>query len=293
MDQGRVRLDFLDHAKYQLQACDDYGNPTSALVSVNFWTDEFSDRDSDLVLLLQDDAVLCRPFSWPDYAAYAYTGAVWPRTATSLAPNPPEGMCWGMQSQWKLLTLHMKAADYERLQISPAYTNPCENGNAPIGNGGLSLRRRSWLRRAIRTCPHVHWSGVADADTHPCRALDGTNEDYYFGTVLRGLGAALPSALLASQFSVESLFAEQVMDLYGRGDDSDMTHTPPPTVTIRGESWTVPIGFHKPWWYHSNEILLADAMQQACPYLPFVFTPEMSRWKEVKHELTWRGIVNA
>jgi hypothetical protein len=286
MDQGRVRLDILDHANYQLQACDDYGNPTAALVNVDFWQDEFSDRDSDWVLFLQDDAVLCRPFHWPDYAAYAYTGAVWPRKATPLAPNPPEGMCpWGMPSLWKLLTLHVKAADYERLQMPPVFDNPCENkGQAPIGNGGLSLRRRSWMRRAIRTCPHVQWSGVADASHHPCRALDGTNEDYYFATVLRGLGAPFPSAVLASQFAVESLFAEQVLDLYGWSDDDNVVaHAPPPpTVTIQGQSWTVPIGFHKPWWYHSNEILLAEAMQEACPYLPFVFTPEMSRWEEHK-----------
>jgi hypothetical protein len=122
----------------------------------------------------------------------------------------------------------------------------------------------------------------------------------------------MPSAKVASLFAVESMFFEQVRTMYDiddseaneeEDDDETMTwnnvHIMVP-VTSRSrssggsdsdsssvheneqekeefKSITVPIGFHKPWWYHSNALLLSPEMQQACPYLPFVFTSDMSR----------------
>lgn len=284
MHTGRVRLTTtINHTKYHLAACDNFGNPTPALVNHHFWSDEFVPADADTILMLQDDAVLCRSPPTLDATSYALVGAVWPRVATRLAPNPPEGMCFGMPALWKLLTLHMKPDDYIRLGIDPRYPSPCEDLAAPIGNGGFSWRSRAWMQRAIQTCPHVHWSGVANASTSPCRALDGLNEDYYFGTVLRGLRAPLPSGHVASLLAVESLFPHQVVALYG-ADPPHVHDDDAPVIQLASDqsSYTVPIGFHKPWWYHSNDILLAPDMQQACPFLPLVFTPNMSKWTEPK-----------
>lgn len=248
-------------------------------MNINFWSDEFVDSDSDAVLLLQDDSVLCR--SMENLTEYAFVGAVWPRTPTKLMPNPSTGMCWGMSSLYKLLTLHMKPDDYARLGISPSFPNPCDTlGNAPIGNGGLSFRSRKWMQRAITTCPHVSWSGLGDkAWESPCRALDEVNEDYYFGTVLNGLQAPLPSAKVASLFAVESLFPEQVLSLYGTSQHDEHKEFVTEVIQAEQEFLSVPVGFHKPWWYHSNEWLLSPAMRNACPLLPFVFLPEMSRWE--------------
>eukprot|EP00977_Amphora_coffeiformis_P004354 scaffold923_cov171-Amphora_coffeaeformis.AAC.12 len=285
--EGRVRLSFLseDHAqhKYHLQSCVDFGNPTPALLHYHFWNDEFVAADADAVLTLQDDAVLCRPLQAKRYAEYAFVGAVWPKTATPLLPNPPEGMCWGMPSLWKLLMLRVKRNnspdEVQRLGILPSYPDPCSHGNAPIGNGGLSWRLRSWMQRAIVTVPHAKWSGLHnDTTTTAARVMDDSiNEDYYFGTVLRGIGAPLPTARVAGEFATESLFPAEVMAMYGNGDDASGATTPEVSLA------TIPIGFHKPWWYHSNEVLLSPTMQQACPFLPFIFEPKMSRWEEVEH----------
>lgn len=274
MDDGRVRLSFIhDHAKYHLRACDDLGNnPSSAFMNARFWNDEFVSADADAVLVLQDDAVLCRPppadFDW---TRYAYVGAVWPRTATTLLPHPPEGMCRGMPALYRLLTLRIRSEEeeeYRRLGLVSRFPDPCADGRAPVGNGGLSWRSRAWMRKAIATCPHVKWSGL-DEDAlaaTPLRAMDETNEDYYFGTLLRGMGAPLPSASVAADFAVESLFPADVAAMYGTSTEE----RPPPA--------NVPVGFHKPWWYHSNEVLLSPAMQRACPFLPFIFEPDESRY---------------
>jgi len=53
VDQGQVRVGFPDHEKYKLQSCSNFYNPSSALMNVNFWRDEFNNADSDFVLVRQ------------------------------------------------------------------------------------------------------------------------------------------------------------------------------------------------------------------------------------------------
>ena len=113
IDRGVVRLSFLDEFvdKYKLSRCDDYGS-LHFLMHANFWKDEFiNGMDSDSVLLIQDDAVLCHGGLGPQgggtslllsvYKNYAFVGGVWPRQADRLRPYPPEGMCQGMSARWK------------------------------------------------------------------------------------------------------------------------------------------------------------------------------------------------
>jgi hypothetical protein len=309
--QGRIRLSFLDTAKYSLKSCRDFGNPTAAFVHVDFWRDEFLDGiDSDLVLMMQDDAVLCTSLedNLEDYRQYAYVGGVWPPKASKAHPNPPEGVCLGMAFLWKswLIPQQRWTRFQKGLTKKPA-TEPdqlletqfpaiCEEGQGPVGNGGFSLRSRDWMVKAITTCPHVKLSGIDMADTthiSACEVRDYVNEDLYFGVVLRGLQAPMPSAVEAALFSVEMMFPEDAMDVYGvpPGNAEILSNSSRPQISDNeGRALTIPIGVHKPFWYHSNDLLRSKAMRMACPFLPYIFTPEMSRWQEFVPEKQWAGI---
>ena len=59
MERGQVRINILDSEKYGL-SCDNFGNGNAIFMNVNFWLDEFNDVDSDILLTIQSDTVLCR-----------------------------------------------------------------------------------------------------------------------------------------------------------------------------------------------------------------------------------------
>lgn len=361
IDNGLVRLSFVDHDedvdnKYQLKSCNDYGD-LHFLMNINFWKDEFTNLDSDSVLLIQDDAVLCHGLGGGaaaggflnQYKEYAYVGGVWPRHADPLRPFPPEGMCFGMPQRWKSWILPQRRwekwvasvnatsgpgaitmgndADNNappppkpRQLLQTEFPALCDDGNAPIGNGGLSLRSRSWMIRAIETCPHVKHSGLlfdnidSSSDTVSgnlaCKVLDAIDEDYYFAVVLRGLGAPFPSAVEAALFAVEMIWPEELdkspnnyiavapVDLDAT-ERSRLLFDSFPRISNKGSSvddlsssstLTVPYGLHKVWWYHSNELLLSSQMRESCPYLQYIFEPSMSRWQELHAENRWSGI---
>jgi hypothetical protein len=173
----------------------------------------------------------------------------------------------------------------------------CEDGKGPLGNGGFSLRNRKWMIHAIEACPHMTNSGM-DLTDEPlaCKVFEQVNEDFYFGTILRAIGAPLPQAFTASLFATEMLWPEQTWDLYGLPED--LTHdlrgaviTGRPSVWIDGKRLTIPNGIHKPWWYHPNELIRSDAMAKGCPFSQYIFTPQMSRWEEANKELQpWVGL---
>ena len=61
--------------------------------------------------------------------------------------------------------------------------------------------------RAIETCPHMTNSGLEVEDQAlACKVFEKVNEDFYFGTILRAIGAPLPEAYAASLFSTEMLW---------------------------------------------------------------------------------------
>lgn len=294
---GRVRVSFFDWEAYGLQSATDFGNPTPAFLSANFWKDEFVDADSDVVLIIQDDSVLCRSIP-PSLKQYAWVGAVWPRQATQKMPFPPEGMCDGMANYWKSwlrpqlrwkrwiergkLSSGKPVEQPTRLLDSESFPNNiCSQGRGPLGNGGLSIRSRSWMIRAIETCPHIEYNTketIPDIETSPCRVLDQVNEDFYFAVVLNGLGAPLPPALEASLFSVEMLWPHEVSSMYPDANDASSSNARrfrsgnnKNWVRTGGVKYDIPVGFHKPWWYISNDILLK--LDEACPYLHFILKP--------------------
>jgi hypothetical protein len=311
--QGRVRLSILDTAKYHLKSCRDFGNPTAAFVNIDFWRDEFLQGvDSDLVLMMQDDAVLCTSLhdNLADYKQYAYVGGVWPPKASKLHPDPPEGMCISMAGLWKSWTLPQRRWEmFQKGMTNKPATEPdelletqfpavCADGKGPVGNGGFSLRSREWMVKAITTCPQVKFSGVDTTGANTalaCRVLDSVDEDLYFSVVLRGLHAPMPSAVEAALFSVEMMWPEDAMDMYGAppGKEDILSKSSRPRISDNnGRALTIPVGMHKPFWYHSNELLRSKEMHQACPFLPYIFTTNMSRWRDFEPERQVRGSRN-
>jgi hypothetical protein len=283
IDAGKMRLKMINHKAYQLP-CRDFGNnPTPALLNVHFWQDEFLPQDSDYVLILQDDSVVCRPVTPSEFA---YVGGVWPRVATELVPFPPQGMCFAMEGMWKSWTRPQRqwaeGKDEELKQtVDLQFPLVCSDGRGPVGNGGFSWRSRKWMIRAIETCPHARYSGTS-LDGVPCKVLDQVNEDVYFSVVLRGLGAPLPSAAEAARFAVETLFLEDVIAMYGGAEEDD------PKFSYNGRQLTVPIGVHKPYWYLEPNLL--HAMKEACPFLKYIYRPADTRWKDSEQKEQWTGI---
>jgi len=312
IERGRVRVTYLDTKKYKLKSCDDFGNPSMAFMNRNYWKDEFIDGiDSEIVLIVQDDAVLCRPLDLEHLKSYAYIGAVWPREANILFPNPPEGMCVGMPIRWKSWLFYQRRWEIQQIKLeqnphsipkedrfaapsrllSTAFQSPCGHGNAPVGNGGISMRNRTWLVEAIEACPHIDRAGFEVDHTNGCQVVDLINEDFYFGTVLRGIGAPLPNATVASMFAAEILLPEHVQRLYGTDIQIDTDIGNAEQIRFEGQTLTIPGAFHKPWWYLPNSLLRSPSMENACPFLGFLFKPEQSRWLEFKEEtISWAGI---
>eukprot|EP00957_Ditylum_brightwellii_P165435 12595206-Ditylum_brightwellii.AAC.1 len=82
--------------------------------------------------------------------------------------------------------------------------------------------------------------------------------------------APLPMAFEAALFSAEMLFPEEVTSFYGElsmedkeryvqqrwGEDGVSLYK-----HMQGNDYTVPIGMHKPWWYHSDEVLQKEEMK--------------------------------
>jgi hypothetical protein len=123
--------------------------------------------------------------------------------------------------------------------------------------------------RAIEACPHAIYSGH-DLTVAGCNVLDKINEDFYFGTVLRGMNAPFPTGYEASLLSSETLWPEDVVDIYG-GGPMGADHSGVPRIVVQGRTLTVPTGFHKPWAYQPKDLILSIQLDQACPFLRYVF----------------------
>jgi hypothetical protein len=300
--RGRVRVSFVDVEKYQLKWCDDFGDPTPAFLNIDFWNREFiKNVDSDVVLIMQDDAVLCQELDVWNVAKYAYVGSVWPKEATELNPFPEQGMCRAMPGYWKSwLAPQRKWRRTQDPELEPAEllreTFPedvCEGGKGPVGNGGFSIRQRSWMQTAIATCPHAKYSGIdLETEALACKVLDQVNEDVYFSVILRGLDAPLPMAAEAALFGVESLLYEDVVEMYGGGVfPVDLIKEDVKRVHWSDKVLTLPIGLHKPYWYLPSELLLEIA--KTCPYLKYIYDPKEARYEitmdQLNYKRRWRG----
>ena len=195
MDQGLVRLSYLDHNKYHFESCSNTGNPTTAFVNIGLWRDEFIEQDSDSVLVIQDDSVFCYSHDLlqgtsilPQYQQYPYVGGVWPRDFLFL-----RDMCMDPQDLWRRFLWEEKnrrkgdgnkqqeQQHWNHRNVSTEISLCGQQGRGPIGNGGLSLRSRKWMIRAIEACPFEHYSGIQNISaltTRPiCMAKEYNRED--------------------------------------------------------------------------------------------------------------------
>jgi Protein of unknown function (DUF5672) len=175
-----------------------------------------------------------------------------------------------------------------------------------VGNGGYSLRSRQWMNRVTQVCPNRRTSAEllnnndpSPPHYHYC-STDEPNEDVYFVTILYGMEAPMPTPYQAAEFAVEAHFLEDLWTGRFNTDAAYLDGTPSATLTplppstpndksspqqqqqhqiqVQGQTWTIPGAFHKPWWYIPKSIILSPEMEEACPFLQFIFTPNDAKY---------------
>jgi len=308
---GRVRISFINHTKYKLRSCKNFITPTHAWLNYHYWVDEFiSDVDNDMVLMIQDDTVLCHSLNIDKWLDVAYVGAPWPNVHESVR-KPSQ--CEHLQRLWAKWNKNNSTSTDLFCSISN------KGFGGAFGNGGLSLRSRLWMQTAILSCPHVKYSGVKQKDISKatCKVNQSLPEDLYFSTVLRGIQAPLPTAFEASLFSSEMIFPEEVaLQWYGpknyktletfvqRRLEKKDTHrfaqfwnyyysnisTTTQYLNLKQSQKPhfVSIGLHNIWLYHKSDFLLSlsDPVQDSCQYfryiLPLQNIPESLRLQAYK-----------
>ena len=153
----------------------------SSFTNVDFWNNEFFDGiDSEMILLVQDDAILCRYFNVTPWKDFSYVGSPWN------PDNKEYHFCDIVRDQWRnyakqCLLLHLDSE-------LPDSSGIC------FGNGGLSLRNRKWAIQVLQQCPFHNW-----------------NDDIYFSAVLNGFRAQLPTSFEASLISAETILRDEVL----------------------------------------------------------------------------------
>jgi len=290
IDAGNVRITIIDHKTYLFPSCNNFYSPSSAWMNYHYWSTatseekgEFIDEDSDLVLTLQNDAVLCHTLNPDNWRDVAYVGGVWPPLPNTHNNRvPKEGTCLHLPMLWE--DWH-KNKDVKRKPFPLSDWCRPDSGMAPIGNGGLTLRSRRWLQEVIRYCPHDVYSGLKRSfPNNGC--VTGTGpEDLYFATILAGIRAPMPTAFEASLFSAEMIMSEKVLEYYYSNSSAIASEEELERVVLkrwgqdevhdglalfrrmRAEGNTIPIGFHKPFLYFSIEDLSTDQMKRECKFL--------------------------
>jgi hypothetical protein len=283
MERGQVRISILEKGRYNIENCGTWDISTIAM-NIHFWREEFLDGiDSDTLLFVQDDAVLCRYLDIDPWKHFAFVGGPW-------NPLVFPGGCDGMRNIWRGWAPQCQ-------MVNPDMELPhlCTPGHAGLqGNGGLSLRNRQWMIHVIETCPS-EFSGLESY-----ASIGHQQEDVYFTTISNGIHAPMPSAFEASLLFTESLFPEQTLQqffplssgeieesvqrlwgnetgmlMYNRMHNFSTYLTEYEFNNTSGENlpvlYTIPFGLHKPWDYHSHDILGGVQLQQECKFLKFMY----------------------
>jgi hypothetical protein len=194
---------------------------------------------------------------------------------------------------------HIQRRDKNTSILKEEFPAVCQGDRAPIGSGGLSLRSRRWMIKAIELCPHVSFSGLdlSGDQFFPCKVFDSVPEDWYFATIFQGINAPLPSAYIASLFSAEALWPDEVVDVYPASPeqtvlDKSFAAGRPKLSSIDNErEIVIPNGVHKGWWYHPEEMLRSEALSDVCPFLPYIYNTKMNRYDEYTQDRQhWAGI---
>jgi len=263
IDKGNVRVVHLDYSNYRIHSACNW-NVNRLFMHPNYWEDEFLEQDSDHVLVIQHDSVLCHSFNVSRWNDLAFIGGVWPpRPGLHNNPFPRQGVCNAIPEYWN----KWKGPGAKSLSYV------CnEDGLAPLGNGGFSFRSRNWMKRVINNCP----SPFVSTPKRDCSIQEDYPEDIYFAVGMRGFNAPMPTAIEAALFGVEMIFLEKVIEYYPsrttnisnvvlkRWGDLHKFNEMQKSLT------TVPIGMHKPWWYHDRKVLSSEFMKRECPFLEHI-----------------------
>ena len=176
IELGNVRITNLNHTKYQLQQCNYFYSPSNPWLNYYYWNDydttatssssyrmtrgEFiSGQDSDFILTIQKDVILCTILDVYAWREYSYVGAPWPALPTWWS-------CTQLIANWNywhsMTTITTKTIrDGRHIPSYPTQQDFSNNPNiGPIGNGGFSLRSRYWIQQAIQYCPDEILSGL-------------------------------------------------------------------------------------------------------------------------------------
>jgi hypothetical protein len=281
MERGQVRIAILEKGVYSIEKCAQW-DISAVTMNVHFWREQFIDGiDSDMILFMQSDSVLCHHLDIDLWAHFAYVGSPWGKGG--LWPSS----CDVMREYWRSWApkCSLSNPDYD-------LPNLCTPGHGgAVGNGGFSLRNKTWMIQAIETCP-TKYSGLEQFS-----ADDTQPEDVYFSIILTGMHAPMPSSFEASLFATEQMFpegadteyftvtplekAETIRRLWG--DDTGplmyerMHRVETYVSSTSNESGsdiphlhTIPIGFHTPWNYH-QDVIKGVQIQQECKFLKFLF----------------------
>jgi len=216
MEHGQVRINILNDNrtpnKYSIPSCNDFGKGNSIFLNINFWLHEFIDNvDSDMILTLQSDSVICHDFVIELWNQYAYVGAPWAQWIWN---------CGAMKERWYDILSSKCNSMKEKYTPEESMSKICTPHHGGLqGNGGLSLRNRKWMIEAIRRCPS-QYSGLSKF-----QHLGDIAEDLFFSTVLNALNSSMmPTAYEASLFAVESIFLEQLLNQSETTNASLMVH---------------------------------------------------------------------
>lgn len=286
IDQGNVRMVVLNHTKYHLKSCTNFYNPSTMLEHYDFWgPDEFTPHDSDLILMMQGDAALCHELNVDKWRDVAWVGAPWPAQKGYV----PWMFCSSLSRGWKQ---NHEAVGSVASPV-PTEDQVCSDTRyGPQGNGGLCLRSRTWLRKAIEYCPISTDRAISGLsrekfDAATCKANNTIAEDMYFVTILRGMGAPMPSNFEAALFSMELKSPRHITDQYNlnetfvqdmirkrwysRTDPSGMNYynrmMQQHNNVTNDEDPLIPIGVHKPWNKYLGGRLFEDHLNEHCPYM--------------------------
>jgi len=294
--KGQVRVKFLDHTMYNLKSCDNFYNPSAAMMNINYWGgDQFIDGvDSDMVFIMQSDSVMCNEPNMEYLRRFPYIGALWIEYECNLVKK-----LWNDFTRWplhnfrdkeKLGLLTEKDRRPDLVNLTSTIEPYCDkaHGIGPVGNGGFSLRSRNALRKVIETCPHDKWSGLDLTNrTFPCMVRSEIAEDLYFATVLRGLNMPIPTAYEAAVFAVERVWPSEVTHRFGGPKThAEMVQSIRNVMKqvnlayIKDKTETVPLGFHQVHRFNRKSVTLEGDLAFYCPLNAFIFDPLDMRNKQ-------------
>jgi hypothetical protein len=281
IEKGNVRMTELNHTRYKLKSCTNYWTPSRVWQNYHFWASasEFLPQDSDLVLTLQGDSVLCHHFHVDKWRDVAWVGAPWKKSFGPKIIN----YCSSLPRYWN------ESHSSQTQKNPPPYPTGeqicTELQHGPQGNGGFSLRSRSWLQKAIQYCPS-QYSGFSKQQiaSSKCKT-DLAIEDVYFAFILRGIGAPLPNLFEAALFAYETDSPRQIATFYNLTDFEmgqmvrkrwyspfDKTGMDDFRKMVRRrlpgrKDAIVSIGIHKPWHPDKADRIKEAYLNEECPYM--------------------------